>query len=153
DGAIKSTLLSWVRARQLIEKITVLRRALFAKNLMQRLPSPLLPALWRELNSEAPAVGGRITYPTPDWIKWASPQSRPPTRLSATVIALFVILKGVAARLTRRRRAAEIAPPSFFARAVAVAWVAPLIALAPIAACLVLYGGLDAMDLLYPPWA
>src|SRR5262249_14907122 len=36
DGAIKSTELTWVRARQLIEKITVLRHSLFAKNLMER---------------------------------------------------------------------------------------------------------------------
>ena len=43
DGAIKSTELTWVRARQLIEKITVLRHSLFTKNLMERLPSPLLP--------------------------------------------------------------------------------------------------------------
>jgi potassium-dependent mechanosensitive channel len=153
DGAIKSTLLTWVRARQLIEKITVERHALFARNLMQRLPSPLLPALWRQLNNEAPAVGGRITYLTRDWIKWAAPKFGALTLLIAAVIAVFVILKGVAARLTRPRRAEPISPPSFFARAIAVAWVAPLIALAPIAACLVFYGGLDAMDLLYPPWA
>ena len=153
DGAIKSTLLTWVRARQLIEKITVLRHALFAKNLMQRLPSPLLPAVWRELNNETPAVGNRITYLIRDWIKWATPKSDVLILLLGAVIALFVMLKGVAARLTRLRRRKPASPPSFFARAIAVAWVAPLIALAPIAACLLLYGGLDAMDLLFPPWA
>jgi small-conductance mechanosensitive channel len=153
DGAIKSTQLTWVRARQLIEKITVLRHALFAKNLMQRLPSPLLPALWRELNNEAPAVGNRISYLTGDWIKWATPKSGAVILLIGAVVALFVILKGVAARLTRLRRAEPAPPPSFFARAIAVAWVAPLIALAPIAASLLLYGGLEAMDLLFPPWA
>ena len=54
DGAIKSTELTWVRARQLIEKITVLRHSLFTKNLMERLPSPLLPELWRDLDEQVP---------------------------------------------------------------------------------------------------
>ena len=40
--------LTWVRARQLIERITVLRHSLFTKNLLERLPSPLLPGLWRD---------------------------------------------------------------------------------------------------------
>ena len=33
-----------------------------------------------------------------------------------------------------------------------VAWVAPLRALPAIAAGVLLYGGLDALDLLFPPW-
>ena len=49
DGAIKSTELTWVRARQLIEQITVLRHSLFTRNLMERLPSPLLPGIWRDV--------------------------------------------------------------------------------------------------------
>ena len=75
DGAIKSTELTWVRARQLIEKITVLRHSLFTKNLMERLPSPLLPGLWRDLMSDAPAVGHRISYLADDWLQWAERQA------------------------------------------------------------------------------
>src|SRR5262249_24124294 len=44
-------------------------------------------------------------------------------------------------------------PPSFFERARSAAWVAPLRALPAIAAGVLLYGGLDALDLLFPPWA
>ena len=51
DGAIKSSEVTWVRARQLIERITVLRHSLFTKNLLERLPSPLLPGIWRDVVS------------------------------------------------------------------------------------------------------
>ena len=34
-----------------------------------------------------------------------------------------------------------------------MAWVAPLRALPAIAAATLLYGGLDTLDLLFPPWA
>ena len=54
DGAIKATELTWVRARQLIEKITVLRHSLFTKNLMERRPSPLLPEVWRDPDEQIP---------------------------------------------------------------------------------------------------
>ncbi len=54
DGAIKSSELTWVRARQIIERITVLRHSLFTKNLLERLPSPLLPEIWRDVVSNFP---------------------------------------------------------------------------------------------------
>ena len=60
DGAIKSAELTWVRARQLIERITVLRHSLFTRNLLERLPSPLLPGVWRDFSNETPAVGRRL---------------------------------------------------------------------------------------------
>jgi small-conductance mechanosensitive channel len=151
DGAIKSTQLIWVRARQLVEKITVLRHSLFAKNLMQRVPSPLLATLWRDLDSETPAVGRRIAYLAHDWEQWAAPKASELGMLLAVAAVVFFGLSLLAARLTRRDIAPEPAP-SFFERVVGVAWVAPLRALPPIAACLVLYAGLEAMDLLFPPW-
>ena len=153
DGAIKSTELTWVRARQLIEKITVLRHSLFAKNLMERRPSPLLPELWRDLMSKAPPVGNRISYLTNDWLRWASNKRLKVGLLLGAVVILFVALRTGLGRLTDRRpKRSEPPLPSFFERAMSVAWVAPLRALPAIAAALVLYGGLDAMDLLFPPW-
>jgi small-conductance mechanosensitive channel len=151
DGAIKSTQLIWVRARQLIEKITVLRHALFARNLMQRVPSPLLPALWRDLASETPAIGRRISYLARDWGQWAAAKAGALGLLLAAAASVFFLLRFLAGRLTRPHRARAPAT-SFFERAAAVAWVAPLRAMAPIAACLVVYAGLDAMDLLFSPW-
>jgi small-conductance mechanosensitive channel len=153
DGAIKSTELTWVRARQLIEKITVLRHSLFAKNLMERRPSPLLPDLWRELMSKAPPVGNRISYLTDDWLRWANIKRLKVGLLLGAVVILFVALRLGLGRLTDRRQKRSVPPPpSFFERAMSVAWVAPLRALPTIAAALLLYAGLDAMDLLFPPW-
>src|SRR5262245_2570467 len=152
DGAIKSTELTWVRARQLIEKITVLRHSLFAKNLMERRPSPLLPDLWRDLMSKAPPVGNRISYLTDDWLRWASIKRLKVGLLLGAVVILFVALRMGLGRLTDRRQRRCEPPPSFFERAMSVAWVAPLRALPTIAAALLLYAGLDAMDLLFPPW-
>jgi small-conductance mechanosensitive channel len=153
DGAIKSTELTWVRARQLIEKITVLRHSLFTKNLMEKLPSPLLPELWRDLRHESPAVGNRLTYLTDDWLHWAGTKQVGLWLLIATTLLLFGVAKYWVTRLTDRHALhAEPPLPSFFERARSAATVAPLRALPAIGAAVLLYGGLDALDLLYPPW-
>jgi potassium-dependent mechanosensitive channel len=153
DGAVKSTELTWVRARQLIERITVMRHAIFTKNLMERLPSPLLPGLWRDLFNEAPGVVHRFNYLAEDWLNWAEPKRPQLVLLFIAVVLLFVVLWRLMIRLTGRRViAAEGPAPSFFERAKAVAWAAPLRALAAVAAAMLLYGGLDALGLLYPPW-
>jgi potassium efflux system protein len=153
DGAVKSTELTWVRARQLIEKITVLRHSLFTKNLVERLPSPLLPGLWRDLMSDAPAVGHRITYLTEDWLQWAVAKRVPLTLLGLVALLLFFGLRYSIGKITDRRHLrTEPPPPSFFERAKSAAWVAPLRALPAIAAGVLLYGGFDALDLLFPPW-
>jgi len=153
DGAVKSTELTWVRARQLIERITVMRHAIFTKNLMERLPSPLLPGLWRDLFNEAPGVAHRFNYLAEDWLHWAEPKRLQLSLLFVAVVLLFVILWRLTNRLTGRRLIAPEGPaPSFFERAKAVAWIAPLRALAVVAAAMLLYGGLDALGLLYPPW-
>ena len=72
DGAIKSSEVTWVRARQLIERITVLRHSLFTKNLLERLPSPLLPGIWRDIVTDAPAVRHRFSAWVDDWSYWAA---------------------------------------------------------------------------------
>ena len=154
DGAIKATELTWVRARQLIEKITVLRHSLFTKNLMERLPSPLLPQLWRDLLNESPSVGHRISYLTQDWWRWGSGKKQELGLLFAAVLLLFALLRYGVGRITRRPALAEGAtPPSFFERGISVAWIAPLRALPAVAAGMLLYGGLDALDLLFQTWA
>jgi small-conductance mechanosensitive channel len=153
DGAIKTTELTWVRARQLIEKITVLRHSIFTKNLVERLPSPLLPALWRKLLNETPNVAHRFAYLAQDWWHWASAELRPVIGLVGGALLLFVLLRYAIGRLTDRRAVRNVPPaPSFFERAISVAWVAPLRALPAIAAGLLIYGGLDSLDLLYSPW-
>jgi len=152
DGAIKSTELTWVRARQLIEKITVLRHSIFAKNLVERLPSPLLPGLWRDLLNETPTVAHRIRYLTDDWLHWAALKQTELTVLLIAVLVLFAGLRYTVARITDRRAVRREQQPSFFERAASVAWVAPLRALPAIAVGTVVYVGLDALGLLFLPW-
>ena len=153
DGAIKSTELTWVRARQLIEKITVLRHSLFAKNLMERRPSPLLPEIWRDLVSRSPGVGHRLSYLTEDWLHWAHTKQLQIWLLVGAALVLFIGLKIAVTRYTDRRQLRREPPlPSFFERAMSVAWVAPLRALPAVAAAVLLYAGLDGLELLFPPW-
>ena len=153
DGAIKSSEVTWVRARQLIERITVLRHSLFTKNLLERLPSPLLPEIWRDLVSSLPAVQQRFNAWTNDWSYWASRKSHELTLLLAAAFLLYLILKLLVSRWTNRRSVrAEPPPPTFFERAKSVTWVAPLRALPVVAASVLVYSGLDALGLLYNPW-
>ncbi len=153
DGAIKTSELSWVRARQLIERITALRHSLFTKNLLERLPSPLLPGVWRDFSSAVPGVQQRVTYFGSDWRSWAAPKSRELAFLLAGALVLYLVLKAIAWRATRRRAvAADGAVPTFFERALSAAWIAPLRALPAIAAIMLVYAGLDGLGLLYSPW-
>ena len=153
DAAIRSTELTWVRARQLIEKITVLRHSLFTKNLMERLPSPLMPGIWRDVLSDSPGVGHRVSYLTEDWLQWAHPKDTWLVLVTGIGLILFVVLKRLMARVTNRHGLRTEPPlPSFFERAMSAAWVAPLRALPAIAASVLVYAGLDALDLLFAPW-
>ena len=171
DGAIKSTELTWVRARQLIEKITVMRHALFTRNLLERLPSPLLPALWHDVVSDSPAVGRRLRYLSTDWWGWAQKSKPELIALVLAAMALFGALvlatgrliawgmrgidaKGLAYGAPTGPSFAAGAPgtASFFERAAAVAWIAPLHILPGAVAALTLFGGLEVLELLFAPW-
>ncbi len=152
DGAIKSTELTWARARQLIERITVLRHSLFTKNLMERMHSPVLPQVWRDVSAQVPNVSRRIVYQSQDWQRWASAKGAELLLLLCGAVAAFVLLRWWTSRFIVRHRVKHDAPPSFFERGMSIAWSAPLRALPAISAGLVLYMGLDVLDLLYPPW-
>jgi len=153
DGAIKSSELTWVRARQVIERITVLRHSLFTKNLLERLPSPLLPQIWRDVVSNFPAVKHRFNAWTSDWSYWAGRKQHELTLLLAGSLLLYILLKLIVARWTNRRTLRSEPPaPTFFDRAISVAWTVPMRALPAVAASIMIYGGLDALGLLYNPW-
>lgn len=152
DGAVKSTELTWFRARQLIEKITVMRHAIFTRNLLERRASPLLPQLWRDVSNRWDPLTERLSYYATDWWSWAT---RKLDLLAATLIGavgVWIGLRYLVARFDRRPQAPPSGPPSFFERAISVAWLAPLRFLPMAAALIAVYMGLDAMDLLYPPW-
>ncbi len=149
DGAIKTAELSWVRSRQLIERITDLRHSLFAQSITQRRPSPLSVALWRDVWNDVPSVVNTLQYIGASWIDEAAPKS-------ATVLAIFIVsgalylgLRWTFKSVTAVRKRHREKPPAFFERATAVTWYAPMRAIAPIFASLLLFVGLDSLDILH----
>lgn len=150
DSAIKAAELTWVRARQLIVRITEMRHALFTRNLFEQQPSPLLPTLWRRVLGDSPAVGWRLRYLASDWMTWAGREAASLIILVLVVAAIYVVARLLTMRLTRRPPREP--PPSFVERAVTAAWVAPARIAPGAAAAVLLYSGLDALDLLYQPW-
>jgi small-conductance mechanosensitive channel len=150
DGAIKSAELTWVRARQLILRITDMRHALFTRNLLERQSSPLLPDLWRRVAHEAPIVGHRLRYLGNDWAGWAAQRQQGIGALLAAALLLYLVAKYAIRRVTRRPPREP--PPAFVERAVSAAWTAPTRAAPVLLAGLLLYAGLDTFDLLYQPW-
>ncbi len=153
DSAVKTTELAWVRAKQLIDRITVMRYQLFTRNLFERRDSPVLPGVWRDVNERMDGVVGRIRYYGGDWLGWASIRSRQLSLLCLAVVTLFFGLTLVARRLITPRLARPPMPPGFFDRVTQAAWMAPVRAIPGIAAALLLYFGLDNLDLLYNHWA
>jgi small-conductance mechanosensitive channel len=154
DGAIRSSELAWVRARQLVERISVLRYSLFTKNLMERLPSPLLPGVWRQVMTDANNVSYQFRAWADHWWQRGREKQGELAQLAGAALLLYVLLKAFFGWWTNRRLLkAEQPLPTFFERAVSAFWVAPLRALPAFAAGFVLYGGLDALNLLEGnPW-
>jgi small-conductance mechanosensitive channel len=154
DGAIKTCELTWVRARQTIERITELRHALFAKNLMERLPSPLTPGTWREIAARAASVHYQFTAWGTHWWSMAREKQSTLALLLGGTAVLFVVLRLAFRKATNRRGLRREPPlPTFFERAVSAFWVAALRILPVLIAGFVFYIGLDAIDLVQPnPW-
>src|SRR5258706_706065 len=102
DGAIKTLELTWVRARQTIDKITDLRLSLFTRSLMERMSSPLLPSLWSDVLRDAPQVRWRINYMAADW--WATVRTKvgvvPAMLLLPGALAVYLLSAYAVRRLT-----------------------------------------------------
>jgi len=150
DGAIKTLELTWVRARQTIDKITDLRLAIFTRSIMERMSSPLLPSLWSDVLRDAPPVGRLLRYIARDW--WSTVTRQLGWFLVGCVLsaALFAALK-IGARRVTAVRLGNGHIPTFFERAATASWVAPVRALPAVLAALAAYGVLDALNLLYYP--
>ncbi len=152
DGAIKTTELAWVRAKQLIDRITVIRYQLFTRNLLERRDSPLSPSVWHNVIDQMTTIEGRLSYYGGDWLTWASRVGGWLAALGAGIIVVYLGLtigigRFLAGRLSRREPS-----PSFFERAFKAAWVAPLRMVPPALAVSMLYYGLASLDLLFSPW-
>jgi small-conductance mechanosensitive channel len=152
DGAIKTTELAWVRAKQMIDRITVLRYQIFSRNLFERRASPLMPSVWHEVGSRLPSILGRAQYYGATWLQ----------RLRQEALSFFGILVGAIGAafglrhfvnqwIVKRRGSFE-GIPTFFDRIRWAALVAPARMLGPIAATSILYAGLDGLDMFVSPW-
>lgn len=152
DGAVKTAELAWVRAKQLIDRITVMRYQIFTRNLFERRTSPLLPTMWRDIGDRMPAIMGRTGYYGGDWAYWAGRKS---TALAGVILGAIVAAGGIwfaTRKLIARRRDSVVGIPTFFDRVSSAAWVVPARILAPAAGLVLLYAGLDNLELLFSPW-
>jgi potassium efflux system protein len=149
DGAIKSTELTGLRARQLIARVQELRHGIFARDLLRRTESPLNPSTWQHVFAELPRAGRQIATISRSW--WVLAQDHL-FGLLALVLSAAGVHAGLRAQFSRmaqrRLSALHDGRPSFFARAGAAAWLAPTLALPGTAAAVLIYGGLRALDLL-----
>ncbi len=152
DGAVKTTELAWVRAKQLIDRITVIRYQQFTRNLFERRDSPLMPSVWRDVNSRIDGILGRLHYYGADWLDWASRKSGSVTAVLLGALGTAVLGSLALAKYLRARLPSSSPSPSYFQRVIKAAWVAPLRALPLLAAGAIFYFGLDGLDLLYGPW-
>jgi len=152
DGAIKTVDLVSVRAKQLIDRITVLRYQMFTRNLFEGRDSPLSPSVWNNLKDQLPAVYDRLKYYGGDWLVWAGRVGDKLVTLAVAVVAVFLLLRFVARRFISRRLVRPEVAPGFFERIFKAAWVAPLRIVAPAAAVTLLYVGLQSLGLLFSPW-
>jgi small-conductance mechanosensitive channel len=150
SGAIKTLELTWVRARQAIDRITDLRLQLFTRSIMERMASPLLPAIWRDAHRDAPQVYRLATYIANDWLSSLARQPTAVTLLVAGCLALYLGLKVLARRIVALRLDRKRAP-NFFERAATSAWITPVRAAPAILTALAAYAGLELLDLLYYP--
>jgi small-conductance mechanosensitive channel len=152
DGAIKTMELAWYRAKQMIDRITVMRYQIFSKNLLERRASPLLPSAWHDVTSRMPAIIGRVQFYGANWFERSRPQA---LGLLASIVAAFAAWYAIGTTVnrwiaTRRGRVEGI--PNFFDRISSAAVVAPARVLAPMAAAAIVYLGFDGLDMFFSPW-
>ena len=152
DGAVKTTELAWVRAKQLIDRITLIRYQLFTRNLLERRESPALPGVWRDVGSRLGTVANRFKYYGGDWLGWAQRKSSELMALGLAVALVYLILRLAVVRVINKYLVRPPAAPSFFERIMRAAWIAPLRMLAGAAAAILAYAGLSGLDLLFSPW-
>ena len=151
DGAIKSAELASERARQLAQRAQELRQALFTGQLLRRTKeSPLKPAIWQNVGAVLPGAVHDSVAIAHNWWRAAERRLLPLTATLVFAALAFIVLRYLRRRLIRARLdAPRDKPPTFFARAIAAGWVAPMYALPLAAAATIVYLGLEHNDLLY----
>ena len=152
DGAVKTSELAWVRAKQLIDRITVIRYQMFTRNLLEKRDSPLLPGVWRDVASRMDSVIGRIKYYGGDWLTWAARRSTEVMALGIALAVLYLLGRfGVRALVSHHWQRPEKSP-SFFDRTIKASWLAPAKMVPGVLVAILAYLGLSGLDLLFSPW-
>lgn len=149
NGALKAGELAQVRARQLLATVQTARQGLFAKQVLKRNPSPVFPGTWSQLIDDIPSASRQLSYSLSGWTGTAKQKWMELASLAVGLLVLFVALTAIvrwflAYRLDHPREK----PPGFFEQAAAIGWVAPLLALPPLATLGVAAVGLESLGLL-----
>jgi small-conductance mechanosensitive channel len=149
NGAIKTTELVQVRARQLYSEVQKLRQGIFAGQVLRRSPSPLSPATWQQLGSELSGASRQVGVVLASWLRDANKRSVELVTLLVAVVILFAALTAIVRRLLAVHLVADRdPPPTFFEQAATAGWVAPIMAIPAVATTALLGTGLSAMGLL-----
>ena len=149
NGALKTTDLAKVRARQLYADVQKLRQSIFAGQILRRSPSPLAPSTWQQLGSDISGAGRQIGVVLASWSREAEKKWLELSTLLAAVSVLFLALSAITRRfLALRLPSGRTPPPAFFEQAATAGWVAPVMAFPATAAVALLAAGLSAMGLL-----
>lgn len=149
NGALKAGELAQVRARQLLATVQTARQGLFAKQILRRSPSPVLPGTWSQLLDDLPSARRQVSYSLAGWLASATGKWAELASLALGLVVLFVALTAIvrwflAHRLDRPRET----PPGFFEQVAAIGWIAPLLALPSLAVLGVAAVGLEGLGLL-----
>ena len=152
DGAIKTMELAWFRAKQMIDRITVMRYQIFSRNLFERRASPVLPSVWHDVADRMPSIVGRIQYYGASWFERGRPQVLGLLAVLAAAFAAWYAIGTVVTRWIVARRGRVEGIPNFFDRISSAAVVAPARMLAPMAASAIVFLGFDGLDMFFSPW-
>ncbi|MBN9266441.1 MAG: mechanosensitive ion channel family protein [Hyphomicrobium sp.] len=152
DGAVKSVELTWVRGKQMIDRITVMRYQIFSRNLFERRASPLLPSLWHDVYERLPSITGRAQYYGAHWFERSSRQWLALIGVITGALAAAFLISRFVDHWIEKKRAGFEGIPSFFDRINQAAIVAPARMLGPMIAAAILYAGFDSLDMFFSPW-
>ncbi|KAB2847875.1 MAG: mechanosensitive ion channel family protein, partial [Hyphomicrobiaceae bacterium] len=149
DGEMRRTDSYAVRASQLIDNLNQLQREHFARSLLTRTRSPLLPTLWIELGKESMKAIEDLSVKLDTWATISGPSLNWIVALGLACLVIWLALRAISRRTIHLYRDAVPGIPSFFARTITAAWVAVALAMPPIVAMLIGWIGLDQIDVLH----
>ncbi|MGI9423323.1 MAG: DUF3772 domain-containing protein [Hyphomicrobiaceae bacterium] len=143
-AAERTSGLTIVRARQLIERIQTLRLRNFSEDILKRSESPISTALWTRVISALPRVGTQLDTIADNWLATGRQNFT-----SFLVLLLIACLAGIVLTVLRRRltRPHLVEPkeprPGFIRRVVTASWLAPMTFMPGAATVLILFIGAD----------